>query len=191
METVGKIRRWVLADKISIREVCRRTGLSRNTVRKYLRDENIEPRYHQNAPRGSRRLLEHEIRLRSLYESDLSRPLRERCTMQKLYETLVSEGYQGSYDTVRRYIVRLKPPFKSLCGEAARGYIPLEFDAGDALQFDWSHEIVVLGGIDQKIRVAHFRLCHSRKPFVVAYPRRWFWMLSIRRFVFMAVFPGG
>jgi transposase len=25
-------------------------------------------------------------------------------------------------------------------------------------------------GVEQKVKVAHFRLCHSRKPFVVAYP---------------------
>ena len=48
-------------------------------------------------------------------------------------------------------------------------FIPLFFTAGDALQFDWSEEYVLLGGAEQKIRVAHFRLCHSRKPFVVAY----------------------
>lgn len=47
---------------------------------------------------------------------------------------------------------------------------PLQFQAGDALQFDWSEEHVVLGRITQKIKVAHFRLCHSRKPFVMAYP---------------------
>ena len=41
--------------------------------------------------------------------------------------------------------------------------IPLHFKAGDALQFDWSEEHVVLGGVEQKIKVAHFRLCHSRK----------------------------
>ena len=42
-------------------------------------------------------------------------------------------------------------------------------------QFDWSEEPIVLGGMDQRIKVAHFRLCHSRKSFVVAYPglRRW------------------
>ena len=44
------------------------------------------------------------------------------------------------------------------------------FQSGDALQFDWSEEHVVLGGIAQKVKIAHFRLCHSRKPFVVAYP---------------------
>ena len=87
--------------------------------------------------------------------------------MQGLYEDLVCDGYTGSYDTVRRYIVRLKGSGAGV----GQGYIPLEFDAGDALQFDWSHEVVVLGGVEQKIRVAHFRLCHSRKPFFVAYLR--------------------
>ena len=53
---------------------------------------------------------------------------------------------------------------------AARSYIPLHFKAGDALQFDWSEEHVVLGGVEPKIKVAHFRLCHSRKSFIVAYP---------------------
>lgn len=167
METVSKVRRWVKADGMSIKEVARRTGLSRNTVRKYLRDENAEPRYRMSQERSSRRLLEHEVHLRGMYEADLARPLRERRSMQGLYEALVVEGYTGSYDTVRRYVVRLKG---STAG-VGQGYIPLEFDAGDALQFDWSHEVVVLGGVEQKIKVAHFRLCHSRKPFIVAYLR--------------------
>ncbi len=58
MESVAKIRRWVLADGVSIREVSRRTGFSRNTVRKYLRDENVEPRYRLSSPRKGRRLLD-------------------------------------------------------------------------------------------------------------------------------------
>lgn len=48
-------------------------------------------------------------------------------------------------------------------------FIPLYFARGDALQFDWSEEYVLLGGVEHKVHVAHFRLCHSRKPFVVAY----------------------
>ena len=59
---------------------------------------------------------------------------------------------------------------KAAGSELLHAYIPLHFKAGDALQFDWSEEHVVLGGVDQKIKVAHFRLCHSRKSFVVAYP---------------------
>ena len=167
METVSKVRGWVKADGMSIREVCRKTGLSRNTVRKYLRDENVEPQYRAGSLRGSRRLLDHEVHLRLMYEADLSRPVRERRSMQGLYEALLCDGYLGSYDTVRRSILRLKGHNFGI----GQGYIPLEFDAGDALQFDWSHEVVVLGGVEQKIRLAHFRLCHSRKPFIVAYLR--------------------
>lgn len=76
------------------------------------------------------------------------------------------EGYTGSYSPVRRFVRDLKRAGTG-SGEA---FIPLHFVAGDALQFDWSEERVVLGGVEQKIKVAHFRLCHSRKAFVVAYP---------------------
>lgn len=33
---LGIIRRWALREKMSIREIARRTGLARNTVKKYL-----------------------------------------------------------------------------------------------------------------------------------------------------------
>ena len=42
---------------------------------------------------------------------------------------------------------------------------------GGSGQFDWSHEIVVIGGVTTTVKVAHVRLCHSRMMFVRAYPR--------------------
>ncbi|EIK42977.1 Integrase catalytic region [Cellvibrio sp. BR] len=42
---LSKIRRWYFRDKLSLREIARRTGFSRNTVRRYLRDEISEPAY--------------------------------------------------------------------------------------------------------------------------------------------------
>ena len=39
------------------------------------------------------------------------------------------------------------------------------------MQFDWSQEVVLLGGVEVKIKVAHFRLSYSRKMFVRAYYR--------------------
>lgn len=38
MGFLSVIRRWALRDKVPIREISRRTGLSRNTIRKYLRE---------------------------------------------------------------------------------------------------------------------------------------------------------
>lgn len=43
--TLSVIRRWALREQLSIREIAKRTGLSRNTIRKYLRSGDKEPSY--------------------------------------------------------------------------------------------------------------------------------------------------
>jgi transposase len=77
------------------------------------------------------------------------------------------QGYSGSYSPVCRFIKQQK----STHSLSQNAFIPLTFKIGDAMQFDWRMEVVVLGGVEQKIKVAHFRLSHSRKPFIAAYPR--------------------
>jgi transposase len=50
---LSSIRRWHLRDQMPIREIARRTGLSRNTIRKYLANKVFEPRYpHRKTPRS-------------------------------------------------------------------------------------------------------------------------------------------
>ena len=48
---------------MAIREIARRTGLSRNTVRKYLHNGVIEPKYPKRS--GRRKLAEYEPTLNS------------------------------------------------------------------------------------------------------------------------------
>jgi transposase len=43
--TLSVIRRWALREQMSIREISRRTGLSRNTIRKHLRAQTSAPQY--------------------------------------------------------------------------------------------------------------------------------------------------
>ena len=62
----------------------------------------------------------------------------------------------------------------------AGAYVLLSFDPGEAYQFDWSHEIVLLDGVTTIVKVAHMRLCHSRMIFVRAYPRETQEILSTR-----------
>jgi len=45
MDLLSVIRRWHFRQGIPIREIRRRTGLSRNTIRKYLRDDAVEPTF--------------------------------------------------------------------------------------------------------------------------------------------------
>lgn len=48
--------------------------------------------------------------------------------------------------------------------------VPLRFELGEAFQFDWSEETLVIGGIQRKIQAAHTKLCASRAFMIVAYP---------------------
>ena len=50
-------------------------------------------------------------------------------------------------------------------------FVPLSFAPGEAYQFDWSHEIVLMNGVTMTVKVAHVRLCHSRMFVARAYPR--------------------
>jgi IS30 family transposase len=43
--TLNVIRRWAVRENMSIREISRRTGMARNTVKKYLRSDETEPTY--------------------------------------------------------------------------------------------------------------------------------------------------
>jgi len=45
VDLLSVIRRWHHRDKLPIREIRRRTGLSRNTIRKYLANGEVTPRY--------------------------------------------------------------------------------------------------------------------------------------------------
>jgi hypothetical protein len=46
----------------------------------------------------------------------------------------------------------------------------LTFELGEAFQFDWSEEGLVIGGIYRRIQVSHLKLCASRAFWLVAYP---------------------
>ena len=81
---------------------------------------------------------------------------------------LRARGYAGGYDAVRRYARRWS---KKRGVSIAAAYVPLSFAPGEAYQFDWSHEVVVLNGVTVVVKAAHVRLCHSRMMFVRAYPR--------------------
>ncbi len=86
-----------------------------------------------------------------------------------MFEGLQAIGYMGAYDSVQRFVRSWK---SSTHGpqKPTSAFVPLLFQPADACQFDWSQEQVELGGVLQKIKVAHFRLPYSRQMFVVAYP---------------------
>ena len=49
-------------------------------------------------------------------------------------------------------------------------FVPLAIELGEAFQFDWSEEGLVVGGIYYRLQVSHLKLCASRAFWLVAYP---------------------
>jgi transposase len=167
VETIAKIRRLSLVQGKSIKEICRELRISRKVVRKVLRSDATEFRYereHQPMPK----IGPWQDQLDGLLSGNHGKAARERLTLIRIYEELRGLGYEGSYDAVRRYA---KGWAKEQGSATAEAYVPLFFAPGEAYQFDWSHEIVLINGVTVTVKVAHVRLCHSRMMFVRAYPR--------------------
>ena len=167
VETIGRIRREHLSKGKSIKEIARTLHLSRNTVRRILRSGETAFSYDREVqPRP--KLGPWTDELDRLLTANAKAAARERLTLIRIYEALRPLGYEGGYDAVRRYARRWGEQHASATADA---YIPLTFAPGEAYQFDWSHEIVVMDGVTTTVKVAHVRLCMSRMMFVRAYPR--------------------
>jgi transposase len=167
VETIAKIRRLHLGQGLPIKAICRQLGLSRKVVRKVLRSGATEFRY-ERAEQPQPKLGAWRDELDRLLAENAGRASRERLTLMRVFEALRGLGYAGGYDAVRRYARGWQ---RSKSEVSAAAFVPLSFAAGEAYQFDWSHEVVVMAGATMTVKVAHMRLCHSRMMFVRAYPR--------------------
>lgn len=167
VETIGRIRRAHFVQGKTIKEIVRDLRVSRNTVRKVLRSGATAFEYTREV-QPHRRLGAWRDRLDGLLTENAGKSARERLSLLRIYEALRELGYAGGYDAVRRYAQGWS---KRNDASSAAAFVPLSFAPGEAYQFDWSHEIVVLDGVTTTVKVAHVRLCHSRMPFVRAYPR--------------------
>jgi transposase len=167
VETIAKIRRAYFAQKKPIKAICREFRLSRKVVRKVIRSEATEFRY-ERGRQPLPRIDPWRAQLDELLLANEGKAARERLTLIRIFEELRGLGYEGSYDAVRRYAKKWRVEHGAATAEA---YVPLSFAPGEAYQFDWSHEVVLINGATVTVKVAHVRLCHSRMLFVRAYPR--------------------
>ena len=167
VDTIARIRREFFSRGRSIKEIVRDLHVSRNTVRKVVRSGATALSYEREV-QPLPKLGQWRADLDRLLLSNAGKSSRERLTLMRVFEALRGLGYEGGYDAVRRYARTWQRERSALAADA---YVPLSFAPGEAYQFDWSHEVVLINGVTVKIKVAHVRLCHSRMLFVRAYPR--------------------
>lgn len=84
-------------------------------------------------------------------ETDAKRPKRERRTALKLYAELKALKFNGDYSRVTEFIRHWREG-----GGAAvvKAFAPLQFESGEAHQFDWSEEHIAIGGVWRKVLLA-------------------------------------
>lgn len=87
MATLGKIRRMYFRDKLSVSEISRRTSLSRNTIKAWLKKpEGAEPTYRRQSEPG--KLTPYAEALSRALAIDAQRPKRDRRTAKALLADL-------------------------------------------------------------------------------------------------------
>ena len=103
MDMIGRIRRLHARKNKSEREISRMTGLSRNTVAKWLHGEVDGPPKYRRGEQPNKLTAFHEA-LRQALKADARRPKHERRTAKALYAEIKAAGYDGGYTRVTDFI---------------------------------------------------------------------------------------
>ncbi|WIY51464.1 IS21 family transposase [Devosia sp. YIM 151766] len=167
VDTIARVRRAYFVQGKSIKQIERELHVARNTVRKIIRSGETSFSY-EREKQPLPRIGPWQGDLDKLLLANEGKAARERLTLIRVFEELTGLGYSGSYDAVRRYARNWD---QDRSATVASAFVPLSFAPGEAYQFDWSHDVVLINGTTVTVKVAHVRLCHSRMLFVRAYPR--------------------
>jgi transposase len=133
---------------LSIREVARKLGVHRKTVRKYRAQGGYLAR---QKPRKSRSLLDaHKPLIQAWLE-------KHPYSAQQLFQRLRADhGYAGGYTIIKDYVRLIRPAHKP-------AFLSLAFEPAEAAQIDWgSAGLIRIGSTQRKLHFFVMTLCHSR-----------------------------
>ncbi|MFQ5464036.1 MAG: IS21 family transposase [Phycisphaerae bacterium] len=162
------IRRKHFVDGMSLRAIAKELGHSRKFVKKAI-SHAIPPGYRLSKSKPKPVLDPVRPIIDAWLEEDLSRPVKQRHTAQRIYERLVDEhGFAGDVTTVRRHVRQWKQALNSTGKEV---FAPLEFRPGEEAQVDWGEAWVIENGRRRKVQLFCMKWCYSKWVFVRAYDR--------------------
>lgn len=96
MDMICKVRRMRMRDHLSRIEISKRTGLARNTVKKWLKAQSdVEPKYERQSALG--KLTDFESTLAQALSTDSHRPKQSRRTGRALFAQNQSQGLQRAH----------------------------------------------------------------------------------------------
>ena len=151
VDTIARVRRAFHVQGWSVKKIVRELHVSRNTVRKILRSDETDFTYERER-QPLPRIGAWKAEIERFLTANEGKPSRERLTLIRIYEEVRALGYDGSYDAIRRYA---KTWAKNRGAVTAEAYVPLYYAPGEAYQFDWSHEIILINGVTTTVKLAH------------------------------------
>lgn len=139
MPTQERIR-TLDADGMPSRKIATQLGVSRNTVAKYVNQQDFSPSPPTRQPASLVDAYDNIVEGWLL--DDLRQPRKQRHTGRRVYDRLVTEhDYTGSYATVQRWVKR----WRQAHAEAGDGFIELDWEPGTA-QADFGEADAIIQG---------------------------------------------
>ena len=120
MQQWAEIRRRVLVEGVSRRQILRETGLHWKTLKKIL-EHSGPPGYRQNQPRPRKKIGPYEERIRQIIKEDKAMPPKQRHTAKRVFERLREEGYVGGYTAVKDAVREMEQKNREVFVPLARG----------------------------------------------------------------------
>lgn len=162
VEDFAEIRR-LHSTRVSIREIARRLGVSRDTVRKALANPEPVP-YSLAKPRPAPAFGAFRAFVDDIIAQDKNAPPKQRHTASQIFRRLVAERhYAGGYDQVRRYLLQFRRGRKET-------FIPLEHPPGHRLEADFGHIYADFPEGRRQVPVLVVTWSYSNCPFALALP---------------------
>jgi transposase len=183
MQQWTDIRRRVLVDGVSKRQILRETGMHWTTLEKILRHSD-PPGYRADSSRAKPKLGPYLDRIAQILQDDKQAPRKQRHTAKRIYQRLCDEGYRGGYTVVKEAVRDLRLKGREV-------FVPLVHRPGEA-QVDFGEAVVKLAGQLRKVAFLVMALPHSDAFFLRAYDRECtetFWDAHVRAFDFFGGVP--
>jgi len=183
MQQWTDIRRRVLVEGVSKRQILRETGMHWTTLEKVL-SQSSPPGYQMQQLRQKPKLGPYVDFIRQILILDKQMPKKQRHTAKRILERLQAMGYTGGYSVVKEVVAELKRTNREV-------FMPLVHRPGEG-QVDYFHALVKMGGHLKKVAIFLIALPHSDAFYMMCSPRECtesFWEGHVRAFAFFGGVP--
>jgi transposase len=149
-ETYCRIKKMYENEGLKISQIAAELNMDQRTIKKWLKEEHFRARSISIRPKKI-----------DPFKADILRLLESHpYTAMQIYQRLLEMGFNGSYNTVKRFVRKVRP-------RRVQPFLKLAFAPGECAQVDWgSYGTVRVGEMNRRLSFFVMVMCHSRMMYV-------------------------